>query len=154
MEPNKGLHATAAIAGHPLHPLLVTLPIAFLIGAFLTDIGFFISGDPFWPRASTWLLGAGLLFGVIAALAGFIDFLGNERIRSLSLVRLHFGGNALALVIAALNFILRLNGPGTVSGFEFILSILVVLIFAVTGWLGGEMVFHYGVGHIDSRNGG
>jgi uncharacterized membrane protein len=31
-----GLRSTAAIAGHPVHPLLVDFPIAVLVGAFLT----------------------------------------------------------------------------------------------------------------------
>lgn len=38
---NRNPHSTAAIAGHPLHPILVTLPIGFLIGAFLSDLAFF-----------------------------------------------------------------------------------------------------------------
>ena len=75
-----GIPATAAIAGHPLHPLLVTLPIGFLIGAFLSDIAFYSTGDAFWARASAWLIGAGLVTGVLAAIAGLVDFLGSERI--------------------------------------------------------------------------
>jgi uncharacterized membrane protein len=146
MESSDGLGSTAAIGGHPLHPLLVTFPIAFLIGAFLADLVFYISDDPFWARAGVWLIGAGLVGGVIAALAGFIDFLGNARIRSLAIVWFHFLGNGLALIVAALNIVLRLKTPGMVSGVELLLSLLVVLIFSVTGWLGGELVFRHGVG--------
>lgn len=47
-----GIPATTAIAGHLLHPLLVTLPIGFLIGAFLSDIAFYGSGDAFWAHAA------------------------------------------------------------------------------------------------------
>ena len=63
------LRSTAAIDGHPFHPLLVTLPIAFLIGALLTDLAFQGTGDAFWARASTWLFGAGLVSGALAAVA-------------------------------------------------------------------------------------
>ncbi len=95
------LRSTAAINGHPLHPLLVTLPIGFLIGTLLSDLAFQATGDSFWARASAWLIGAGLVSGALAALAGFIDFIASEAIRSLSLVWYHFIGNAVALMLSA-----------------------------------------------------
>ena len=147
-----GLRSTAAIYGHPLHPLLVTLPIGSLIGALLTDLAFMGTGDTFWARASAWLIGAGLVSGAVAALAGFIDFIASERIRSINLVWYHFAGNAVALILAAISLYLRISeGNQTVTSTELILSILVVAIFAVTGWLGGEMVFRHGVGMAGER---
>jgi uncharacterized membrane protein len=125
----------------------VTLPIGFLIGAFLSGIAFYYTDDSFWVRASVWLVGAGLVTGLLAAVAGLIDFLGSERIRSLTLVWYHFAGNAIAMVLTALNLYFRTASDLTaVSGGQLLLSVLVVLIFAVTGWLGGEMVFRHGAG--------
>jgi uncharacterized membrane protein len=152
MQSGFGYRSTAAIGGHPLHPLLVTLPIGFLIGAFLTDLAFFgmtENGmrDAFWARASQWLIGAGLVTGALAAVAGLIDYIGNERIRAISLAWYHFLGNAAALILSAINLYLRISSETqAVTGTELFLSILVVLIFAVTGWLGGELVFRHGVG--------
>jgi uncharacterized membrane protein len=147
------LRSTAAIDGHPLHPLLVAFPIAFLIGALLTDLAFQGTGDAFWARASTWLIGAGLVSGALAAVAGFVDFIANEHIRSLSLVWYHFIGNAIALALSAVSLYLRLSSDAlSVTGTELLLSILVVVIFAVTGWLGGEMVFRHGVGMAGERS--
>jgi uncharacterized membrane protein len=95
---------------------------------------------------------AGLVGGVLAALAGFIDFIASERIRSLSIVWYHFVGNAIAIVLSAINLYLRIvGGVASVTGTELLLSILVVLIFAVTGWLGGEFVFRHGVGTAAER---
>lgn len=145
---DSGYRSTVAIGGHPLHPLLVTFPIAFLIGAFLTDLVSLFGGDPFWARASAWLIGAGLVMGLVAAVAGLIDFLANQRIRTISIVWVHFLGNALAMLLTAANLYLRLRSglaPQVGTG-QMILSLIVVLIFAVTGWLGGEMVFRHGVG--------
>jgi uncharacterized membrane protein len=144
-----GFRSTAAVADHPLHPLLITLPVGFLIAALLSDLGFFAAADAFWARASAWLIGAGLVGGALAAAAGFTDFFGNRDIQRISLVWFHLIGNAIALVVAAINLYLRLAQAGTtVTGTELILSIVVVAIFAVTGWLGGEMVFRHGVGMI------
>jgi uncharacterized membrane protein len=32
--------STAKIASHPLHPMLIPIPDAFLVGAFVTDLAF------------------------------------------------------------------------------------------------------------------
>jgi uncharacterized membrane protein len=142
-----GIRSTAAISGHPLHPLLVTLPVGFLVGVLLTDIAWYATADAFWARASAWLIGAGLVTGALAAIAGFVDFLGSERIRSLTFVWYHFIGNAIALVLAAISLYMRSTGDlAAVTGPQFVLSILVVAILLVTGWLGGELVFRHGVG--------
>lgn len=148
-----GIPATAAIGGHPLHPLLVTLPIGLLIGAFLSDAAFYGTGDGFWARASAWLIGAGLVTGLLAAVAGLIDFLGSDRIRSLTAAWVHFIGNAVALLITAINLYYRAGGGMTeVTGGQLALSTLVVLIFAVTGWLGGELVFRHGAAVIGDKS--
>jgi len=48
----QGVRSTVHIGGHPVHPILIPLPIAFLVGAALTDIVLAISGDAFWASAS------------------------------------------------------------------------------------------------------
>src|SRR3954463_14393039 len=105
----------AAIAGHPIHPLLVPFPIAFLVGALATDIAFTATADAFWARASLWLIGAGLAPGVLAAVAGLIDFLSIPRVRSLAAGWVHFIGNALAMLLGAWNLLLRLNGDAAAA---------------------------------------
>jgi uncharacterized membrane protein len=30
--------STASIAGHPIHPMLIPFPVAFLVTAFVTDL--------------------------------------------------------------------------------------------------------------------
>jgi len=79
-----GIRSTARIGGHPIHPMLVPFPIAFLIGALLSDLAYAGTRNAFWATASAWLVGAGVVGGVLAALAGVTDFLGNERIRALN----------------------------------------------------------------------
>jgi hypothetical protein len=72
---DSGVPSTFAIAGHPLHPLIVTFPIAFLSGAAGADLGYWLTDDPFWARAAIWLIGAGFISGLVAALTGMLDFL-------------------------------------------------------------------------------
>ena len=152
MEPTP---SKAAIAGHPLHPLLVTLPVGSLALLVVSDLANRATSDPFWAQASYWLTLAGLITGVLAALTGFIDFASRPRIRQLSIAWVHFLGNAVAMLLTAGNFLLRRPDPAAaVSGLELGLSVLVVLILLVTGWLGGEMVFRHRIGVPGTAAGG
>ena len=69
----------ASINGHPIHPMLVPFPIAFFIATFGCDIGYATMGNVGWVMASEWLLGAGLILGGFAALAGLTDFFACRR---------------------------------------------------------------------------
>jgi uncharacterized membrane protein len=64
--------------------MLIPFPVAFLVGALLTDLAFIATGDGFWARASIWLIGAGIVMALLAAVAGFTDFFGEPRIRALN----------------------------------------------------------------------
>jgi uncharacterized membrane protein len=145
--------STARIAGHPIHPMLIPFPIVCFIGAFVTDLVFLSEGDPVWARASWWLLLAGLVTAALAALAGLTDFAGDRRRRGLGVAWAHMIGNVTAVVIELVNLLLRTDDPASpVSGAGVILSGITVLILAVTGWLGGELVFRHGVG-VDDKVG-
>jgi uncharacterized membrane protein len=149
---DRGVRSTAAIAGHPLHPMLVPLPIGLLVGALAGDLAFRGTGDAFWARASLWLIAAGLVTGAIAAIADLIDFLTIERVRRLAAGWVHFLGNAAALLLSLWNLLHRLDDPaGAVMPGGILLSLAVVAIFLVTGWLGGELAFRYKVGIIEAE---
>jgi uncharacterized membrane protein len=144
---NDAVPSTAAIFGHPLHPMLVPFPIAFLVGALASDLAFAWTSDPFWARASLWLAGAGLVMGVVAAVAGLTDFLGDRRVRSHAAAWVHFGGNGLALLLTLWSVLHRWSDPAaSVLPLGLILSIVVAGILMVTGWLGGELSYRYRIG--------
>jgi len=151
---HRGVRSTAAIFGHPIHPMLVVFPIGFLVGALATDLAFWGTSDSFWARSSEWLLGAGIIMGALAAVAGLIEFATISRVRSLVAGWVHFLGNATAILLAVWNLLHRMGGdPGAmVVPFGIILSAVVVGIFLVTGWLGGELVFRYRIGMIDDES--
>ena len=109
--PDDASPSTAAIAGHPLHPMLVPFPIAFLVATLVVDIAFSATHDPFWGRAAFWLLAAGIVMAAAAAIVGLIDFLTIRRVRSLSIAWVHFLGNGLAVLLAIWNIALRWSDP-------------------------------------------
>jgi uncharacterized membrane protein len=144
---DSGITSTVAIAGHPLHPLLVTFPIAFLTGVFATDLGFWFTDDVFWARASVWLLGAGIVSGLIAALTGMMDFLKIDRVRKRRAGWAHMIGNVAALTLSLINWILRINNGITevILPTGIILSVIVATLLAITGWYGAELIYRHKV---------
>ena len=139
--------STASVFGHPLHPMLVPVPIVCFVGTLATDLAYWRTANMMWADMSAWLLTVGLLVSVLVVLAGLIDFLGDRRIRRLRTAWIHGLGNAVALVLSILNALVHSRDAYTsvVPG-GLILSALVVLILLVTGWNGWELVYRHRVG--------
>lgn len=143
----KDLRSTVTINGHPLHPLLVTVPVGLFVAALVTDVVYIVDGSEGWAEASFWLLGGGLVGALIAAVTGLIDFAGNARIREIRAAWLHLFGNLALVLVEGINFILRLPDAEVASSIGVVLSGVAVLLLLFSGWMGGEMVFRHGVGH-------
>ena len=147
------LSSTARIAGRPVHPALVPFPIAFFVGALVTDLAYWRTADMMWADFSVWLITAGLIMGACAAIAGAIDFLGNRQIRRLSPAWAHALGNIVALALALLNaFVHSRDAYTSVVPQGLLLSALVVIILAFTAWMGRSMVYRHGAGVVEYRH--
>ena len=147
MTTSEDMSATAQVGRHPIHPMLVPIPIACFIGALLTDITYYVTAEMMWADFSCWLLAAGFVFGVLAAVAGLTDFLGNRRIRMQAPAWPHLIGNLLVLVLSFFNNLVHTRDAWTsVVPTGLVLSALTVLILPVTGWLGWSMVYRHKVG--------
>jgi len=147
LRPADHLEPTVQIARHPVHPMLVPFPIVCFIGAFVTDVAYWLTAEMMWADFSAWLLAVGLIVGVLAGIAGLVDFLGNPRIRAQSPAWLHMLGNLLVLVLAFFNTLVHSRDAWTsVVPLGITLSLVTVLILPVTGWLGWSLVYRHGVG--------
>ena len=142
-----GVESTAAIFHHPIHPMVIALPIATLIGAPLADAAGKLTQDRFWTRAARWLLLGGPVSGVAASAVGMVDYAAIPQARRLPSAHVHAGGNLLALGLAGWNLSRRKgeDPPGTL---DLTLSIVTVGILGFTAWLGGELSYRHGVGVI------
>src|ERR1700746_271747 len=87
----------AGTYGHPLHPILVTVPI----GAWVTSLGFDIASHPVHPAAllaegSRWLLGVGVIGAARASCFGVLDlFALPERTRARRTAVIHASLNLI-----------------------------------------------------------
>ncbi|MCA1467367.1 DUF2231 domain-containing protein [Bradyrhizobium sp. IC3195] len=147
MQDDVRVRSTAQIAGHPIHPMLVPIPITCFVGALLTDIAYVASAEIMWANFSAWLLLAGIVFGVLAAIAGLIDFLGNRLVRAQAPAWPHLIGNVVVLILSMVNLMIHMrDGWTSVWPSGLALSALTVLILPITGWLGWALVYRHGVG--------
>ena len=146
-ERHDAIPSTAAIAGHPLHPAVVPLPIGALTGALAADVAYAVTRDPFFARAGRLLTLTGLVTGAVAALLGGIDFWSKRQIRSHRIAWLHVIGNAAMLALSGVSLGLRVRrGRSATVPAGLALSAASAIVLAVTGWLGGELSYRNRVG--------
>lgn len=143
------------IGGHPIHPMLVPLPIGLLSAAVVTDALYAVTRDRFFARASKLLLGAGTVTGLAAAPFGARDFREIPRVHELKDGWIHGLGNLAVLGVSSANLALRTrNETGSILPAGLALSALAAGALAVTGWFGGELSYRYGVGAIPNDGSG
>ncbi|PHM05851.1 DUF2231 domain-containing protein, partial [Nostoc sp. 'Peltigera malacea cyanobiont' DB3992] len=134
-------------AGHPLHPLTVIFPIAFLAAALGSDVGYWLTHDFFWARASLWLIGLGLGLGLVAAGTGLSDFLKIERVRKRTAGWVHLILNVSILVLSLVNFLLRLgDAESRILPWGLLISLLVGTLTSASGWFGAELSYRHKIG--------
>ena len=159
MKYDDNLRSTAQLAAHPIHPMLVPFPIACFVGTLVTDIAYWRTAQMMWADFSAWLLLIGMVMGVLAAIAGLIDFLGNRLIRAQQPAWPHMLGNILCCCWPCSTPSFTPGCRTSVVPLGLVLSVITVLILPVTGWLGWSMVYRHGVGavqvmfrHLKSRD--
>lgn len=144
---NTSIMSRAAIAGHPLHPMMIHFPVAALLGLVGADAGFLWTADPFWQRVALWLAGIGACGGWLASVAGMIDLLSVRRIRLKITAWCHAILAVMLLSLATFNWLLRYRDDYPELGlWGLYLSLLTALLIAMAAFLGGRLVYEHGVG--------
>src|SRR4051812_35882670 len=93
-EENATMEARAKAFGHPIHQMLIVFPLGLFSTAVIFDVIHLIRGGPMWSMAAFWMIGAGIIGGLCAAVFGTIDWLGIPRnTRAYRLGLLHGLGN-------------------------------------------------------------
>lgn len=140
----------ASIAGHPIHPMLVVFPIGLFIFSFICDLISLGSADPVWNAVAYYTMAGGIIGGVAAAIPGFVDLFSLPPSRARSVGIVHMSINLIVVALFAINLWTRANAAPDALG-PIWLSAIGVVLLAISGWLGGEMVYVHGVGHSHGR---
>ncbi len=138
------MRTPASIAGHPIHPMLVPIPIGLWIFSLVCDLihagG---SANAAWPTVALYTMGAGIVGALLAALPGLIDLLSLPPGPRKTAV-IHMSLNLSIVALYAINFWLRMGSPDKPGNLVW-LSVLSIGLLVISGWLGGKLVYEHGV---------
>jgi uncharacterized membrane protein len=148
------MESRAKLLGHPIHPMLIVLPLGLFIAAVVFDAVYLWRGTPTFATVAYWNIAGGVVGGLLAAVFGLIDWLAipaGTRAKRIGL--LHGGGNVVVVVIFALVWLMRGNTPDALPTTNlFLLEVAGLVLGSVAGWLGGELVDRLGVGVDDGAH--
>jgi uncharacterized membrane protein len=134
-----------SIAGHPIHPMLVTIPIGLWVFSFICDLVFVSTGDARWDITAYFTLGGGIVGALLAAVPGLLDFLGLHEPRERHVGVIHLILNLAIVAVQAVNFWLRSEPDISVGNLPVLISLVAIAALVVSGWLGGKLVHVFGV---------
>lgn len=133
--------------GHPFHALAITLPIGAWAASLVFDILALCGVEPdAFALAAQWLIAIGIVGALLAAVFGLMDLstlAAGTKARRIALTHMVF--NTIAILLFAASFFVRAMQAGEVSVAGFVLSVIAVLCVGISGLLGGELTYRYGV---------
>lgn len=150
------MESKVKFAGHPVHPMLIVFPLGLLSTAVIFDIIYLVSDNPQWTVVAYYMIGAGIIGGLAAAVFGWLDWIAipvGTRARRIGLW--HGVGNVIVLALFILSWVLRRETAEVPPTGAIVAALSGVVIALITSWLGGELVDRLGVGvddgaHLDS----
>src|SRR5688500_7159275 len=110
------MESKAKLFGHAIHPILIVYPLGLLSAAVVFDVIHLITANPTWTTVSFWMIAAGIVGGLMAAVFGLIDYLNipaGTRANRIGL--LHGLVNVGVMILFAASWLLRRNSPETPS---------------------------------------
>jgi uncharacterized membrane protein len=138
------MRTPASIAKHPIHPMLVTIPIGLWLFSLVSDLVFrFGGGGDQWQTVAFYTMVGGVVGALLAAIPGIIDMLSLPKYPKRTAIT-HMALNLTVVALYVINIFVRLGNPQNVD-LPMWLSLIAVALLSVSGWLGGKLVYEYGV---------
>ncbi len=155
-EAKRPMTVLAGRYAHPLHPMLVTVPIGAWTASLVFDVASRIVARPgFLAQGSEWLIAVGIVGALAAAGVGILDFyVIQTSTRAYRTVVAHMSLNLLVITAFGADFVLRFgqyHRPDAVPLAYLALSAASLAFLAVSGYLGGKLVYRYGVRVADEQ---
>lgn len=136
---------------HPLHPTVVHFPIALLFTAILFAVlGALLKRDVY-NQILTWLLGLGVLGGVVAVITGLWE---EEGVKAGGVPEqaigqhetLAFSALAVFAVLLAMQWFRGRRWMPSHPALFFLIAFAGLTLLGLTGYYGGDLVYRYGAG--------
>ena len=147
------MESKVKVLGHALHQMLVVFPLGLLTVAVIFDVIYLVGHTPIWTQSAYYMIAAGLIGGLAAAVPGWVDWWAIPRgTRAKRVGLLHGVGNVLVLVLFMLSWLLRRSAPPAPPVEAIIAGLVGVVLAGGSAWLGGELVNRLGVGVDDGAH--
>ena len=147
------MESKVKFAGHPVHPMLIVFPLGLLATAVVFDIIYLLTDHAQWTVAAYYMIGAGIIGGLAAAAAGWVDWFAIPAGTRAKRIGLWHGiGNVVVLGLFIVSWVLRRGTPEIPRTGAIVAGLCGVVIALVTSWLGGELVDRLGVGVDDGAH--
>lgn len=149
----------ARIGSHPLHPMMIAIPITSYLATFGSLAGLAATHDPFWFRVALWANAIGVVSALVAAIPGAVDLLAVVPARTVARKTgvTHAIANVTALVLFAINLYLMADARGDREPLNTTAALALtgggVLLTLIAGWFGWEMVQRHHVGVVEQSMG-
>lgn len=153
------MRSKAAIGNHPIHPLLVPIPIGAFFLAFVGDLAFLRNPEgAFWQHFSSTCIGVGVVFALMAAVAGAVDYFSVKMSgRAFRTATWHALINLLSVALYTISFFLRRHDAAAATDTRWPLAAALAFagfgLLAISGWLGGKLAYEHRVGVVERPNG-
>ena len=141
----------ASFAGEPIHPMFVHYPIALWTTSVITDVIFYFCRNTSLILISKFLIAAGIVGAIVAAVFGLIDWMGITEPAAKKIGNWHARLNITALILFGVSLYLRMKNYGApLVGFHlkipFLVSVAGWLLMAISASLGGKLVYQHRMG--------
>ncbi len=141
----------ASFVGAPMHPMFVHYPIALWTTSVITDLIFYFYRNTSLILISKFLIAAGIVGAILAAIFGLIDWTGITEPAAKTIGNRHLVLNVLALILFVVSLYLRMKNYGApLVGFHlkipFLVSVAGWLLMAISASLGGKLVYEHRMG--------
>jgi uncharacterized membrane protein/nitrite reductase/ring-hydroxylating ferredoxin subunit len=140
----------AAVSSHPLHAMLIPFPFAFLVGAVFFDAIGLLGGLPAFWLVGHYLLAAGIIMALVAAIPGIIDYASTVPPRSSAKKRAATHGltNSFAVALFATAWFSRTAAEPDLMA--VVLEVAGAAVLSSGAWMGGTLVYRNQIG-VDHR---
>ena len=140
----------AQLLGHPVHPILTDFPIALWSTSLLGDIAAAWRGQMAYREFAFWALALGLVIAAPTIVAGLIDYAaipqGHPAITRATWHMWIMLGAATVYACSLIAHLGRFSSSRFAVWMSMGLSAAGLVLLMIGGWLGGELIFRYGIG--------
>jgi uncharacterized membrane protein len=138
--------------GHPFHAILVTIPIGSWVAALVFDLVALFGDNPgTFAQGARLLVGIGIVGALLAAVAGLLDYsVLTAGTRAKRIATIHLVLNVIVICLMAISFYLR-SRVDEVSISGFVVSLIALAALSMSGVLGGELAYRFGVRVADEK---